>query len=365
MMSRAKFFFVVLVAFVLVAFVMNKSISSYLQQRYHIDFFPQGEIFNEANAFKNKLEQIKLVLIDDELSINYELLKKQADTNKSTPAPTPAPTHRTPQIHTPQNQPPQNYAPQNAPYTAPQPAQPAPKSPHQLYDDEYGDEAEFTRPPKPRVQITQKLDIKANEEFLLIGDSLMQGVALALSKDLKRLGIKSTNLSKQNTGLAYKSYFDWAKAVELSFENNDKIKYLVVLLGANDPWDITIRGKTYRFSSEEWKELYTQRVDELIQIAKEYGVKILWYEIPPVKRDALNAKIQILNEIYKQENDKNSEIFIDTAEALSGGERYSSYIKNENNASIKVRADDGIHFNLKGAKIMSNLLLERLSGYVP
>lgn len=358
-MSRAKFFFVIVTAFLLVAFVMNKSISSYLQQRYHIDFFPQSEIFNEANAFKNKLEQIKLVLIDDELSINYELLKKQADNNKSTPAP----THRAPQIHTPQNQPPQNYAPQNAPQT--QPAQPnAPQRQHNLYDDEYGDEA--MRPPKIQsVQTLQKLDIKANEEFLLIGDSLMQGVALALSKDLKRLGIKSTNLSKQNTGLAYKSYFDWAKAVELSFENNDKIKYLVVLLGANDPWDITIRGKTYRFSSEEWKELYTQRVDELIQIAKEYGVKILWYEIPPVKRDALNAKIQVLNEIYKQENDKNSEIFIDTAEALSGGERYSSYIKNENNASVKVRADDGIHFNLKGAKIMSNLLLERLSGYVP
>lgn len=352
MMSRAKFFFVISSAFLLVAFVMNKSISSYLQQRYHIDFFPQSEILNEANAFKNKLEQIKLVLMNDEFGANYELLQKLPENNHSSqraPANS-APTHRAPANSAPQP----NFAPQIPPQNAPQ----------RHYDDE---SAEFTPPnamspnaAPQRAQVVQKLDIKANEEFLLIGDSLMQGVALALSKDLKQRGIKSTNLSKQNTGLAYKSYFDWAKATELSFANNDKIKYLVVLLGANDPWDITIRGKTYRFGSDEWRELYTQRVDELMQIADEYGVKILWYEIPPVKKDALNAKIQVLNEIFKNESTKNSEIFIDTAQALSGGEQYSSYIKNENNASIKVRADDGIHFNLKGAKIMSQLLLERL-----
>ena len=343
----SRFFFVVVTAFLLVAFVMNKSISSYLQQRYHIDFFPQSEILNEANAFKNKLEQIKIVLMSDELSV--ELLQKVPENNASAPFNT-AP--RAPRPHSPQIQ------PQNAPHNAP--TQPQQNNP---YDDE---SVEFSPPQNAtpqaqRAQIAQKLDIKANEEFLLIGDSLMQGVALALSKDLKKLGIKSTNLSKQNTGLAYKSYFDWAKAVKLSFANNDNIKYLVVLLGANDPWDITIRGKTYRFGSDEWKELYTQRVDELMQIAEQYGVKILWYEIPPVKRDALNTKIQVLNEIFKNESDKNSEIFIDTAQALSGGEKYSSYIKNENNASVKVRADDGIHFNIKGAKIMSQLLLEHLN----
>lgn len=310
-MSVAKFFFMISTSFALVVFVMNKSISSYLQQRYHIDFFPQSEILEEANSFKNKLEQIKIVLMSDEFSANYELLKKLSDENPL------------PQI------------PQYNPYS------------------EYND---FT----PQIQKPTKLDIKADEEFLLIGDSLMQGVALALIKDLKQLGIKSTNLSRQNTGLAYKNYFDWAKAVQLSFETNDKIKYLVVLLGANDPWDITIRGKIYHFSSDEWKKLYTQRVDELILMAKKYGVKVLWYKIPPVKKDTLNTKIQVLNEIFKQENAKNNEIFIDTTEAL-GGQEYSSYIKNENNVSIKVRADDGIHFNPKGAKIMSDLLLEYLN----
>lgn len=324
-MSKAKYFFVMGMTFALVVFVMNKSVSTYLQQRYHVEFFPQSEILNEADRFKNKLEQIKNVLINDEFGTHYESLNKTFENNKGAISPASMPP-----------------------------------SQHNPYEHK---DIEFIPPPQPPQ--AQKLHVKANEEFLLIGDSLMQGVALALIKDLKQLGIKSTNLSKQNTGLAYKNYFDWVKAAQLSFENNDNIKYLVVLLGANDPWDITIKGKTYRFNTDEWKQIYIQRVDDLIQTAKEYDVKILWYEIPPVKRDTLNTKIQILNEIFKQENTKNSEIFIDTAEALSGGEKYSSYIKNENNASIKVRADDGIHFNLKGAKIMSELLLERISGYMP
>lgn len=321
-MSMSKFFFVMGMTFALVVFVMNKSISTYLQQRYHIEFFPQSEILNEANSFKNKLEQIKNVLMNDEFSTHYEILNKLPENNKSI-----TPAQQTLKYNT--------YEHEDIEFTPPQPLQ------------------------------AKKLDVKTGEEFLLIGDSLMQGVALALIKDLKQLGIKSTNLSKQNTGLVYKNYFDWVKAAQLSFESNDNIKYLVVLLGANDPWDITIKGKTYRFNSDEWKQIYTQRVDELIQIAKEYNVKILWYEIPPVKADTLNTKIQVLNEIFKQENTKNSEIFIDTANALSGGEKYSSYIRNENNASIKVRADDGIHFNLKGAKIMSKLLLEHISDYAP
>lgn len=309
-MSVAKFFFIIATSFALIVFVMNKSISSYLQQRYHFDFFPQSEILDEANSFKNKLEQIKIVLMSDEFSANYELLKKLTEDKPFVPEPT---YNEAPQINI-----------------------------------------------LPPLQET-KLQIKPDEEFLLIGDSLMQGVALALIKDLKKLGIKSTNLSKQNTGLTYKSYYNWAKAVQLSFESNEKIKYLVVLLGANDPWDISIRGKNYHFNSDEWRQLYTQRVDELMQIAKEYGVKILWYEIPPVKKDSLNTKIQVLNEIFKQESLKNGEIFINTAQPLSGGSEYSSYIKNENNASVKVRADDGIHFNPRGARIMSHLLLEHLS----
>ncbi|TQR33086.1 DUF459 domain-containing protein [Campylobacter sp. MIT 99-7217] len=339
MNNIAKFFFILLVIFCLVVFVMNKSISSYLEQRYHVYVYPKNDILNEANGLKVKLEQIKSVLFNDSFASSYEQvseLEKNIDLIEKTFTPTPI---NPPQI---------KINPINTEI--------------EFEDDNETEtneqvETENTQEQIPTFQ-EQILNVKQkDEEFLLIGDSLMQGVALALKRDLKQQGINSTDLSKQNTGLSYKNYFNWATATQIALENNSRIKYLVVLLGANDPWNI----KKFRFNSEEWNKLYASRVDELIQIAKAKGVRVLWYEIPPVKKEDLNAKIQILNGIYRNEIYKNNEIFIQTDANLSQDGLYSSYIKNEDGKSVKVRADDGIHFTYNGSKIMSKLLLQHLN----
>ncbi|EPD8510433.1 SGNH/GDSL hydrolase family protein [Campylobacter upsaliensis] len=312
-MQVIKFLFILIVVFVLVVLVMNKSISSYLEQKYHIIFYPQNDILNEANALKVKLEQVRMILSNESISTEFEAEKEENLNVKEE---------------------------QNLSLALEKP--------------------EAIVEPEANIGFIDntKLEISLSEEFLLIGDSLMQGVAVALNKDLKNLGLKVVDLSKQNTGLSYKSYFDWAKETTKTLQNNKKIKYLVVLLGANDPWDIKKGGIYHRFNSKSWLEIYTQRVDEILKIATEHNIKVLWYEIPPVKKDDLNKKLSILNQIYSQEILKNKGIFINTKLFFSKNDAYSAYIKDENNKSIKVRSDDGVHFTPSGAKEMSKLLLE-------
>ncbi|EPO0418177.1 SGNH/GDSL hydrolase family protein [Campylobacter upsaliensis] len=312
-MQVIKFLFILIVVFVLVVLVMNKSISSYLEQKYHIIFYPQNDILNEANALKVKLEQVRMILSNESISTEFEAEKEENLNVKEE---------------------------QNLSLALEKP--------------------ETIVEPEANISFIDntKLEISLSEEFLLIGDSLMQGVAVALNKDLKNLGLKVVDLSKQNTGLSYKSYFDWAKETTKTLQNNKKIKYLVVLLGANDPWDIKKGGIYHRFNSKSWLEIYTQRVDEILKIAAKYNAKVLWYEIPPVKKDDLNKKLSILNQIYNQEILKNKGIFINTKLFFSKNDAYSAYIKDENNKSIKVRSDDGVHFTPSGAKEMSKLLLE-------
>lgn len=312
-MQVIKFLFILIVVFVLVVLVMNKSISSYLEQKYHIIFYPQNDILNEANALKVKLEQVRMILSNESISAEFEAEKEENLNVKEE---------------------------QNLSLVLEKP--------------------EAIVEPEANISFIDntKLEISLSEEFLLIGDSLMQGVAVALNKDLKNLGLKVVDLSKQNTGLSYKSYFDWAKETTKTLQNNKKIKYLVVLLGANDPWDIKKGGIYHRFNSKSWLEIYTQRVDEILKIAAKYNAKVLWYEIPPVKKDDLNKKLSILNQIYSQEILKNKGIFINTKLFFSKNDAYSAYIKDENNKSIKVRSDDGVHFTPSGAKEMSKLLLE-------
>ncbi|EML8171441.1 DUF459 domain-containing protein [Campylobacter upsaliensis] len=312
-MQVIKFLFILIVVFVLVVLVMNKSISSYLEQKYHIIFYPQNDILNEANALKVKLEQVRMILSNESISTEFEAEKEENLNVKEE---------------------------QNLSLALEKP--------------------EAIVEPEANISFIDntKLEISLSEEFLLIGDSLMQGVAVALNKDLKNLGLKVVDLSKQNTGLSYKSYFDWAKETTKTLQNNKKIKYLVVLLGANDPWDIKKGGIYHRFNSKSWLEIYTQRVDEILKIAAKYNAKVLWYEIPPVKKDDLNKKLSILNQIYSQEILKNKGIFINTKLFFSKNDAYSAYIKDENNKSIKVRSDDGVHFTPSGAKEMSKLLLK-------
>ncbi len=322
-MKMIKFFFILIIVFVLVCLVMNQSIFSYIEQKYHFTFYPKNDILQEANGLKNKLEQIRAILSNEPLPQNTEeniITQENIDELNAS----------------------KGFLDENATIFI--------ENMQQTTGDKNISFIDNT-----------KLEVHKGDEFLFIGDSLMQGVAIALNRDLINLGLKASDLSKQNTGLSYKSYFNWAKATKEAFVKNPNIKYLVVLLGANDPWDIKKGGVYHRFGSEGWINIYTHRVNEIINIAKQHHAKILWFEIPPVKKNELNEKIQILNKIYSEEILKNKQIFINTKLFFSVNDEFSTYIKNENNKSVKMRTDDGIHFTSNGAKEMSKLLLQHIT----
>ncbi|EGK8159592.1 DUF459 domain-containing protein [Campylobacter coli] len=318
-MKIIKFFFILIIVFILICLVMNQSIFSYIEQKYHFAFYPKNDILQEANGFKNKLEQIRAILSNEPLPQNIkENIMVQEDMDELNAS--------------------KDFIDENTTI----------------------EDIQQTEDENVSFIDNTKLEVHKGDEFLFIGDSLMQGVAIALNRDLIDLGLKANDLSKQNTGLSYKSYFDWAKATKEAFAKNPNIKYLVVLVGANDPWDIKKGGVYHRFGSDSWIDIYTYRVNEIINIAKQHQAKILWFEVPPVKKDELNEKIQILNKIYSEEILKNKQIFINTKLFFSVNDEFSTYIKNENNKSVKMRTDDGIHFTPNGAKEMSKLLLEHI-----
>ena len=77
-MQIVKFLFILVIVFVLVVLVMNKSIRSYLEQKYHIIFYPQNDILNEANALKIKLEQVRMILSNENPNLaSFEVEEKE------------------------------------------------------------------------------------------------------------------------------------------------------------------------------------------------------------------------------------------------------------------------------------------------
>ena len=254
-------------------------------------------------------------------------------------------THNIPTAQMPQNQSPTQASPQELPKSAQTQTK---ETEQELIVESYTPIKEVSN---PRIHIDEYSSV------LLVGDSMMQGVAPYILKTFKKVHLQGINLSKHSTGLTHKHYFDWANAVEEAFNKNDNIALVVVLLGANDPWTMK---KNIAFKSKKWEEIYTQRIEEILQIAQYHGARVAWYEVPSVREESLNDKIMYLNSLYEREVSNNSEFFLQSNGIVTQGGKYSAFIKNENGKSVQVRIDDGVHFTPLGYQIMANIFLNAL-----
>lgn len=192
--------------------------------------------------------------------------------------------------------------------------------------------------------------------FLLIGDSLMQGIGMVLPRMLQQHGFIVKNLSKQSTGLTYPSFFNWEMATIQAFQQYKDIGVLVVCLGANDPWNMP----KMRFASQSWEEVYKKRIQAIINVAKLHGAEVVWYAVPMTKNESLNKKLVYLNNLYYQVVSANGGIFL-TADAILHDGKFSSYIKDKSGKSRLVRSQDGIHFTVYGSRLLAKTLIDRIS----
>ena len=204
-----------------------------------------------------------------------------------------------------------------------------------------------------------KIVLKQGDSVLITGDSMMQYIGMIASQNYPKLGLKVLDLSKQSTGLLYKKSHNWAQVIKDTLTQNQGIKLLVMLIGANDPWGRSINGKFYELNSSEWREFYARRVDEIYKIAKASNVKVLWLSLPCMQKTDYAKKIELLNEIYKSVSEQNGQIFINTSEYLCQNDNFLTHL-NINGKRSKIRQDDGIHISKIGSQILADEILKRI-----
>lgn len=204
------------------------------------------------------------------------------------------------------------------------------------------------------------IPLSAHDRILLVGDSLMQGLAPHLITNLKRkYKVESMDLSKHSTGLTYPAFFDWPATVEDAFELED-YSVVIVFLGANDPWDMTIHGRYIRFGSEPWAAVYRERVARIINTVAVHRARLVWLGVPPLGREDLIGKAPTLNAIYAEETAKMPLFarFVATDPTLTAdGSSFTKFLELPDRGSVMVRTDDGVHFTTQGHRLLANLAL--------
>lgn len=204
------------------------------------------------------------------------------------------------------------------------------------------------------------IELEPQDRVLLIGDSLMQGLAPHLVARFKKKDqIQTIDMSRHSTGLTYPAFYNWPNAVKQAFAEQ-AFDVMIVFMGANDPWDMTIKGKYIRFASPRWNEIYTERVRAILEVASANNTRVIWLSTPPMGREDIKAKIPQLNQLYKTEIEKFAATarFIDTAPVLTtDGVSFSRFIELPERGSVMLRTDDGIHFTTQGHRLLSKLTL--------
>lgn len=216
---------------------------------------------------------------------------------------------------------------------------------------------------------SRQVILEPGDEVFFVGDSLMQGVAPHLANTLlKRFNIKSINLSKQSTGLAYPGFFNWPQTVHETLEAHRNIRLMVVFLGPNDPWDMPeSRGKPFlRFKSEAWEALYRQRVQSILEQARQYNARVIWVGPPNMNAQKLSTAMQYLREVYRSEAQQYQQFYLSANDVFGyGADDFSFYMTDEAGKKSKIRVDDGIHFTPFGQKLIANKVLSLIDVHQP
>lgn len=200
---------------------------------------------------------------------------------------------------------------------------------------------------------------------LMIGDSMMRLLGIAMEKELAAAGVTpAATFSSLASGLARMDAFDWfAKVDELMKQH--KPATVVVSLGANDRQSLKdTTGRVVPFGQPEWDREYGLRIGRIMdELIKGGATRVVWLLLPDMKEPVQQEYALAVNALFKQEAEvearKDKVVLFDMAPLLTRRPgTFSQYVMAPNGAALTVRDSDGIHLTNVGSKRVAQSLVQ-------
>jgi len=196
----------------------------------------------------------------------------------------------------------------------------------------------------------------------VFGDSLADGLWSGVYRSLRRDRSISevARMAQASTGLTNYTYVDVAERTREQLRAQD-YDVAIVMFGANDIQGIAVNGRVHRFRTPGWEEVYRERVRELIGLFRADGAAVYWVGLPRMRSARYDGNTIYLNSIFRSEAAALGVPFIETRQVSAGVEgEYVAYLPDGAGTPRLVRADDGIHFTLRGYNILAAPMVTRL-----
>ena len=189
------------------------------------------------------------------------------------------------------------------------------------------------------------------------GDSLAQWLAIGLADTFPATqGVTVVSRARDSSGLVRDDFFDWPKALR-EFVNTTPMDALVIMVGSNDRQPLRGANGSEEPLSKGWEAIYGKRVEMFASLAAERKIPVFWVGLPVMKSERFTFDMAALNDIYRARAGAAGAHFIDTFDAFSDEKgQYSAFGPDVNGTIVKLRATDGVHFTLPGARKLAHFL---------
>jgi hypothetical protein len=192
----------------------------------------------------------------------------------------------------------------------------------------------------------------------VLGDSLGQMLAQGLSEAFEnRPQVAILRKAKENSGLVRDDFFDWTQATRDMLASGEKIDFAVMLIGSNDRQTLRDANGSYEPRSPEWQAAYTQRIETIAAMFRDKKIPLVWVGLPILRSERLSADALAFNEFYHAYAEKSGATYIDIWEAFADeAGRYNAIGPDINGQTVRLRANDGIHFTKAGARKLAHFV---------
>ncbi|MEL6063081.1 MULTISPECIES: SGNH/GDSL hydrolase family protein [unclassified Methylobacterium] len=220
-------------------------------------------------------------------------------------------------------------------------------------------------PPKPAIAKTEP-----HVQIAVFGDSLADHLAKGLDDVFEdNADVAVIDRAKGDSGLVRKDVVDWPKVAQDYLQANPKVRYALVMLGANDRQPIRDGEETVEPLTDRWRSLYRARVDALVKVFTDRKLPLVWVGLPPMQSESLSRDLASINDIVRDSVTKAGATYVDIWPGfVDDRDRYAASGPDPEGQIAKLRTADGVHFTKAGDRKLAHFAdveLKRLMGTAP
>lgn len=195
-------------------------------------------------------------------------------------------------------------------------------------------------------------DVEPTAFVAVFGDNLADLLAQGLSDNLIDLpAVAVQRRGRANSGLVRADFHDWPKSIQETLTPDVKIDVALFMIGSNDRQSIREGDTVHEPLSPRWRELYTQRIDAVIQAFAQRKTPLVWIGAPPMRIERLSTDLIAFNDLYRERVQRANAVFVDIWPGFVDEEnRYSQNGPDLSGQPARLRTGDGVHFTRAGAR---------------